>query len=195
MKKVIKLTESDLVRIIKKIISEQPFSLMGAADLIAPSRTGAVSRLDLSKGPKNSSSGRTPKTELDSYKKSCENPIPHKNFVKNYFTYCQNNKSKYSGSLNSTQRYLIQDLHKSMEGIFSTGTLNLLEKINSLSDFCKIANNFNFENSENPGKNDLYSWLDDENSIQWVDVAEILKKFNKESGISDCFDEPKTYRS
>ena len=41
MKKVIRLTESELVRIVKRVISEQPISPLGAA-----------SRINLSKAPR-----------------------------------------------------------------------------------------------------------------------------------------------
>ena len=75
-----------------------------------------------------------------------------------------------------------------MEGLFSTGTLSLIEKISTLDDFCKVAVNYNYENSERPGKNDLYSWLDDETSIQWIDVASTLEKFKDEAGVSTCLD-------
>lgn len=182
MKKVIRLTESDLVRIVKRVISEQPIS----------GPLGAASRINLSKIPRaskyNEFSGKTPRTELDGSMSECENPTPYEMQVKGYFTYCNKNKSKYSGGLTPTQRYLIQDLYKSMEGLFSTGTLSLLEKISTLDDFCKVAVNYNYENSERPGKNDLYSWLDDETSIQWIDVASALEKFKDEAGVSTCLD-------
>jgi hypothetical protein len=74
-----------------------------------------------------------------------------------------------------------------MEGLFSTGTLNLLEKIPTLDDFCKVAINYNYENSE--GGNDLYSWIDDELSIQWIDVAAALEKFKDEAKVLTCLDE------
>ena len=177
MKKVIRLTESDLVRIVKRVISEQPIIPLGAAR-----------QINLSKSPRSDFSGKTPRTELDGSMSECENPIPYEMQVKGYFTYCNKNKSKYSGGLTPTQRYLIQDLYKSMEGLFSTGTLSLLEKISTLDDFCKVAVNYNYENSERPGKNDLYSWLDDETSIQWIDVASTLEKFKDEAGVSTCLD-------
>jgi hypothetical protein len=182
MKKIIKLTESELVSIIKKVISEQPIGPLGTA-----------SRINLSKAPRISKysdfSGKTPRIEDGSPSMSeCENPTPYNIQVKGYFAYCNKNKSKYSGGLNSTQRYFIQDLYNSMEGLFSTGTLNLLEKIPTLDDFCKVAINYNYENSERPGKNDLYSWLEDETSIQWIDVALALYKFKDEAGVSTCMD-------
>lgn len=176
MKKVIRLTESDLVKIIKRVISEQ-----GPLGPI-----GGISRIP--KVPRNWS-GRTPRIEDGSPSTiECKNSVPYEMQVKGYFSYCNKNKSKYSSNLNSSQRYLIQDLHKSMEGLFSTGTLNLLEKIATLNDFCKVAVNFNYENSERPGKNDLYSWLDDEDSIQWIDVASALRKFKDEAEVETCMD-------
>jgi hypothetical protein len=176
MKKIIKLTESELVLIIKKVISEQPITGLGRA---IPTRIQKTSNW----------SGKTPRVEDGSPSPiECDNPTPYEMQVKGYFTYCNKNKSKYSGGLTPTQRYLIQDLYKSMEGLFSTGTLSLIEKISTLDDFCKVAVNYNYENSERPGKNDLYSWLDDETSIQWIDVASALEKFKDEAGVSTCLD-------
>ena len=174
MKKIIKLTESELVTIIKKVISEQPITGLGRA---IPTRI-----------PKTSNwSGKTPRVEDGSPSPiECDNPTPYDIQVKGYFAYCNKNKSKYLGSLTPNQRYLIQDLYKSMEGLFSTGTLNLLEKITTLDDFCKVAINYNYENSE--GGNELYSWLEDEDSIQWIDVATALEKFKDEAEVETCLD-------
>jgi hypothetical protein len=182
MGRIIKLTENDIVRIVKKVLSEQPISPIGA-----------TSRINLSKLPRNIKSsqwsGKTPRVEDGSPSISdCKNPTPYDMVVKQYFSYCNKNKSKYSGSLTPNQKYLIQDLHKSMEGLFSTGTLNLIEKISNLSDFCRVALNYNYDNSERPGKNDLYSWLEDEKSIQWIDVAELLSKFQYEAEVETCLD-------
>jgi hypothetical protein len=180
MGQIIKITENDIIRIVKKVLSEQ---------LVSP--IGAASRINLSKAPRvtksSEFSGKTPKTEFDGNTSECENPIPYDMQVKGYFNYCKRNKSKYSTNLTPTQRYLIQDLYKSMEGLFSTGTLNLLEKIPTLDDFCKVAINYNYENSE--GGNDLYSWIDDELSIQWIDVAAALEKFKDEAKVLTCLDE------
>lgn len=178
MKKIIKLTESELVKIIKRVISEQPILGLASSNPV---------RINLSKTPQVGSS-RLPFPETDASTETginCKDrQLPIDKIAKQYFSYCNVNKSKFSGSLSNQQKYLMQDLHKSMDGVTSTGTLEILEKIPKLEDFCKIVINFNYPNSQ--GGNDLWSWLDDEYSIGWLDVHFALRKFEKEIGLIKC---------
>jgi antirestriction protein len=163
MKKVIRLTESDLVRLVKKVIQNEQI-------------LGATTRFNLAKGTSKSTgrfpteSGDTPQDDVE-----CNN----KN-VKSIFVYCKKNKSNSEFKPDLESKKIAENLYKEMKGInfVSTGLYKTLEKIKDYKQFCKVDNSFLYESES------LEQWIGDE-LVHPKTISDSLKRIWRGIGHSD----------
>ena len=141
MKKVVRLTESDLVRLIKKSIQNEQM-------------LGAATRFNLTKGTSKSpgriptESGETPDEDIECNRQN----------VKSIFVYCKKNKSNSEFKQDLESKKIAESLYKEMNGIniVSSGLYKTLESIKDYKQFCKVDNSFFYENET------LEQWINDE---------------------------------
>lgn len=163
MKKVIKLTESDLVRIVKKVLNEQLIGTLAGR-----------SAFNLSK---SYPSGRTPRVMDDPRGK--DDDTCYRQNILDLVLECNRNKSKYTPDKDAY--FIAEQLHTAMKG-FSTGTetLNTLHYlITDTPKFCKVSNAFNYD-----GEN-LAQWIDSEISIFPKSAWEKLKYHHRNLNLKD----------
>jgi hypothetical protein len=154
MKKVIRLTESDLVRLVKKAIQNEQI-------------LGAVNRLNLTKGtPKTpgrfpTESGDTPDDDIECNSQN----------VKSIFDYCKKRKSNSEFKPDIDSKKIAENLYKEMNGVnfVSTGLYKTLESIKDYKQFCKVDNSFFYENET------LEQWIDGE-FVHPIDISDSLKR-------------------
>jgi hypothetical protein len=161
MGRIIKLTENDIVRIVKKVLSEQPISPLGAA-----------SRINLSKAPRNIKSsqwsGKTPRVSDDPT--ADDDSACYLANIKQLVKWCKGNKNRFipdSKSINMSK-----ELHDAMDGIsLGISTMDAIKKIKTQDEFCKISNFYNYDNQ------DLGEWMGDEILLPLNQVWNQLKGF------------------
>ena len=173
MKKIIKLTESDLVHIIKKVIKEQ--TLLGTGDAVRVGGRG----FDLSKSTRTPS-GKTPGTETDDGSfLDCEYTSEEK--IKYFFDEAKNWKGyvdeKYMNSI-------IEKMKKELGSYFTGNTnefLRLLGQIKTKSGMGYLIRTFKLNNKN------LFSILSTNYKFPWISVVQILKNnFELPYGPSGC---------
>jgi hypothetical protein len=165
MKKVVRLTESDLVKIIKKVLNEQ--GVLGTLSSRAS--------LNLSKsGPPKVSAAKTPRVMDDPT--NLIDDCYYEN-IKKLVNYCKDNEYKFKPDADSKKITL--QLHDNIDGISFGGALGTLEKIKDETQFCKVSNGYRY-NGES-----LAIQIKDEISLPTDIVWEKLKKFSAKFGIWD----------
>ena len=155
-KKVVRLTESQLVEIIEKIISEQPVTLLG--------RTGAVPRFNLAK-----SSGRS--ARLPFPEDSPVDEIPCEYFPEERIEQLFIQAKKWSSSTKDWEivKPISEDMKKQMTGLGSGNVIELFKKIDTKEKLAALIKNWNYNNES------LYDWLDDEIILgKWSSLVKIL---------------------
>ena len=160
MKKVVRLTEFDLVRIVKKVLNEQLIGTLAGR-----------SSFNLSKSQPSSS--RTPQVQDDI---TGESDTCVRQNILDLVLHCNKNKSKYMPDKDAY--FIAKQLYTSMKG-FSTGTetLNTLHYlITDTPKFCRVSNAFNYD-----GEN-LAQWIDAEISIfpktAWAELKNHSRNLN-----------------
>ena len=157
MKKVIRLTESDLIDVIKKVMSEQLITLA--------SRTSPVPRINLSKSrpisgkpgfPEDSPVGDIP-CEYDSQEKVEE-------LFKEAKTWTSSSKDW------QLVKPIAEEMKKQMEGLGSGNVIDQFKKIDTKEKLAALVKNWNYNNES------LYQWISDELFIKWKTLLEILNK-------------------
>jgi len=163
MKKVIRLTESDLVRLVKKAIRNEQI-------------LGAATRFNLTKGTSRTP-GRFPNESGDTPDEDVE--CNSKN-VKSIFVYCKKNKSNSEFKPDIESKKIAENLYKEMKGInfVSSGLYKTLEKIKDYKQFCKVDNSFLYESET------LEQWIGDE-LVHPQTISDSLKHIWKGIGHSD----------
>jgi hypothetical protein len=145
MKKIVKLTESDLVKIVKRVLKEQ--GVLGTL--------GSRSAFNLSKSsPTEVPAGRTPQVQDDP--RGVNTECYQKN-INNLVNACKRNESKYVPDKDA--KYIAEQLRDEMEGlgIYHMDIYSTLDYLkNDTPKFCRVSNAFNF-NNEN-----LAQWFEDE---------------------------------
>jgi hypothetical protein len=168
MKKVIKLTESDLVRIVKKVLNEQ---LVGTL--------AGRSAFNLSKSSPKTYAGRTPRIADDPLGGEPENAECRNKNIHILVNECKKNEYKYKPDKDAF--YIAKQLYDAMNGISFGGassTLKYLQKDNA-TKFCKVSNAFKYDNQN------LAQWIQDELSLPVESVWGILKKHFDELKLPD----------
>ena len=165
MKKVIRLTESDLVNIVKKVLKEQLIGTLASRPAFNLSKSG----------PAEIPAGRTPQVQDDP-----THIIDHC-YIENIYNLvnkCKNNKSQYRPDKDAY--YIAKQLHDAMDG-FSIGvnTMNTLKYIDDAAKFCRVSNAFIYD-----GKN-LATWIEEEISLQPDLVWNVLKKHANKLSLGD----------
>jgi len=167
MKKIVRLTESDLVRLVKKVIQNEQM-------------LGGATRINLIKAPK--SSGRYPTEMGDTMDDSVECNIKN---VKSVFNYCKKLKSNSEFKPDLESKKIAESLYKEMNGIniVSTGLYKTLESIKDYKQFCKVDNSFFYENET------LEQWINDE-LVHPQTISDSLKRIWKGIGHRDSCGNP-----
>jgi hypothetical protein len=165
MKKVIRLTESDLVNIVKKVLKEQLIGTLASRPAFNLSKSG----------PAEISSTKTPQVQDD-----ITNIIDdcYMENIYNLVNKCKNNKSLYQPDKDAY--YIAKQLYEAMDG-FSIGvnTMNTLKYIDDAAKFCRVSNAYNYD-----GKN-LATWIEEEVSLQPDLVWNVLKKHANKLNLGD----------
>ena len=168
MKKVIRLTESDLVKIVKQVLKEQgPIGLA--------SRTS----FDLVKSP-SSYAGRTPKIEMDGGDNmSCERTPEEK--AKCFFEMAKN----WTGGVD--EKYM-NDIIKKMKVSLSSLTgnfefLRLLGLIKTKAGMGYLLKNFKMNNKN------LFEVLSKNYTLLWIQILSVLKN-NFKPQLDYCHEYP-----
>ena len=168
MKKVIKLTESDLVRIVKKVLNEQ---LVGTL--------AGRSAFNLSKSSPKTYAGRTPRIADDPLGGEPENAECRNKNIHILVNECKKNEYKYKPDKDAF--YIAKQLYDAMNGISLGGagsTIKYLEKDN-VTKFCKVSNAFKYDNQN------LAQWIQDEFTLPIESIWPYLKKHFKELNLPD----------
>jgi hypothetical protein len=173
MKKIIKLTEWDLVHIIKKVIKEQ--TLLGAGDAVRVGGRG----FDLSKSTKTPS-GKTPGTEMDDGSfMECEYTNEEK--IKYFF----DEAKTWKGSVDEKYiNLIIEKMKKELYSYFTGNTnefLRLLSQIKTEPGMGYLIRTFKLNNK------DLFNVLSSDHRFPWLSVVQVLKtNFELPYGPSGC---------
>ena len=166
MKKIVTLTESDLVRIVKKVLNEQ--GVIGTL--------GGRTPINLSK---SYPVGRTPRIMDDPTGPDDTCYIEN---IHNLVNKCKENEYKYVPD--SDAKFIAKQLFDKMNGISfgeAIETLKYLQNDNA-AKFCRVSNAFNY-NNEN-----LAQWIQDEFSLPRKTVWDTIKKHANELNLGDkCF--------
>jgi hypothetical protein len=172
MKRIIKLTESDLTRIVRRIIKEQT-PLLSIGDQVKVSGRG----FNLNKG--GTPSGKSPRTtdgiEPDGCEYSSEEKI--REFFKDAKTWNGSVDEKYMNSI-------IEKMKKEL-GSFWTGEprefLKLLGLIKTQAGMGYLVRTFKLDNKN------LFTVLSEDHRFPWLSVVLVLKnKFSLPYGPSGC---------
>lgn len=149
MSRIIRLSESDLVKIVKRAIKEQP-GIIGA--LSDPGNAG----LSVSLGD-------------DTYRMGgCKKDNPSKNKLSQLFKYC----NKVQSDTNTAQIKAWNDrLYKSMKGLGTNEDfIKVFGEIKTINQIAAIWKTFKYENQN------LWQWMDGEMKYSWDDTWNALKK-------------------
>jgi hypothetical protein len=163
MKKVVRLTESDLVRLLRKALQNEQVPVLPRVlprIVKGSQRTGP--------GMRAPESGDSPPDDTGCFEKN----------VKAIFNYCNSKKSEFTSD--SESKKIAKKLYDEMDGInfTSTGLFNTLKSIKDYKQFCKVNNSFHYE-----GDN-LEQWIKDE-LVHPKDVSDSLKHIWKGIGHTD----------
>ena len=167
MSKKIRLTESELIDLIKRVISEQPtIGGIAASELIASASDVGLSI------------GQTP----DVKSTNCEKEFDDYEFVANSFNWCRYNSKadKYSGDGNWAANQVKKDVQTTSSEDLITPAL---KTISTAKDFCQ------FVNSYYKFKGDLYNDIDKYvyTSNKWGKIREAIpREFKITASIPVC---------
>lgn len=166
MKKTIRLTESELISLINKVINEQYLPTS------APRPIGITRSTGFRIKPGDTG-------DLDDV--AC-----HRSNIDKTFQFCKKNSNTYKPTPESKK--IAEQLYNNMKG-FSLGlnTIKTIESIKDAKQFCEVSNSFNYD-----GK-DLNTWLIDEISVQDDILSPKLKRFYTKMGIEDACEKDKLF--
>ena len=173
MKRIIRLTEGELVKIIEQMMVEPIFNVS--------KNTGFA--------------GRTPKVEdgvdvdMDLISSKCEVKKTMEMIIKEIFSSLE--KSSTSSSNEKVKKY-INRLKNSMEGLGSTEDVyNVFREIKDKETISSVIKNWKSVTKSNDS---LYEWISSEMTVRWVMIYSILQK-NKFYGVTfnPCIKERKLY--
>ena len=171
MKKIIKLTESDITRIVRRVIKEQGLIMPMLGTTNAPKPNVNVSRgssFDLSKG--QNFTGKTPKSEIEGGDSGCLRSFQA--MVKDFMS-----EAKFwKGGVD--EEYMNKIIQKITDGYKRVGyywwttnpsdVLNTFGKIKTEAGMGYLLRNFKYN-----GKN-LYQTFETDHRFPWAVVAKIL---------------------
>lgn len=166
MKKIIRLTESDLTRIVRRVIKEQaPLGLNLSKP--TPNLTRGIGRLGRPDDGPDSGGNNTD----DYYDCSIKKPMDKQ--VKEVFDSLE--KSSQGSPSDKIKKYIIR-LKNSMEGIGSTDDVyNVFKEVKDKSTISSIIKNWK---SVTKSSESLYEWISSEMTIRWVVLYSILESNN-----------------
>lgn len=169
MRKIIKLTESDLERIIKRVISEQGAALMASR---VPGAVRSIGRLDLNKGPNVGRSARlgfpedSPVDEIP-----CElRPIER---IEEFFKSA--NKFVKTSSDEKFANEIVPKIVRELSGIGSGDVMELIKQINTKGKLKSVIDNFD-KNKSKYSNQSFFEWIDNEIMLNKQDIVDILSK-------------------
>ena len=168
MKKIIRLTESDLVNIVKKVLNEQLIGTLAGR-----------SAFNLSKTSPEPYAGKTPNIQDDPTGGEPQYLECRYKNIHALVNECKKNEYKYTPDKDAF--YIAKQLYDAMNGISFGGaasTLKYLQKDNA-SKFCRVSNAFKYDNEN------LAQWIEDELSLPVESVWGLLKKHFDELKLPD----------
>lgn len=165
MKKIIKLTESDLTRLVKQILKEQLGGTLGLSRVSNLSKVG--------KSTKGSKGGkiRTPEDSPDA-EAPCEYEV-----VENVILTCQSNSSYTSTPMSEIYTKKLYDVMKGSSWSKDQLYVTLQSIPNDGTTFCRVARNFKnsvkkFDKSNEDG---LWEWISNEWQVDYKKIRDIIK--------------------
>jgi hypothetical protein len=170
-KKIIRLTESDLVRIVRKVLNEQ-----GVIGTLGGRTPVAQQRFNLSK---SYPVGRTPRVMDDPTGGEPETAECRYKNLHTLVNECKKNEYKYKPDKDAF--YIAKQLYDAMNGVSFGGagfTIKYLEKDNA-TKFCKVSNAFKYDNQN------LAQWIQDEYTLPIEGIWPLLKKHFNELNLGD----------
>ncbi len=173
MKKIVTLTESDLVRIVKKVLNEQ-----GVIGTLGGRTPIPQQRFNLSK---NVPGGRAPSPHTLDDITGPDDTCYIEN-IHNLVNKCKQNEYKYVPD--SDAKFIAKQLFDKMNGVSFGEAIKTLEYLqnDNAAKFCRVSNAFNY-NNEN-----LVQWIQDEFSLPRKTVWDTIKKHANELNLGDkCF--------
>lgn len=163
MVNIIRLTESELVELVKKVLEEQ--SVIGA--LSDPSNVG----LNVSLGEEPYQMGKSG---------ACKKDNPADNKLRQLFTYC--NKVSPDSNINKIKKWNDR-LYKSMKGLGTNKDfITVLDEIKTVNELSAVWKTFKYDNEN------LWQWMSSEMKYTWDDVWNHLKKFQSIAKIPICLE-------
>jgi hypothetical protein len=162
MKRIIRLTESDLVRLVKRVIKEQS---------ITPRfNISNTPRFNISKGP-GGFSGKTPRSEYDDGVVNFDHPIrtKSKDWVRETFV----NAHELHGKSDSNSHSIAKQLHTDIEGLGSGEILKTLRAIKTIEQLSSVITSY-YELY----KLSLYVEIENEFSTSWDSLWLSIKRLN-----------------
>lgn len=159
MKRIIRLTESDLVRLVKRVIKEQ--SILSG---------GNNPMFNISKGT-GEFSGKTPRSETDNSVVDFDHPIraKSKDWVRETFVKAH----KLHGKSDSDSNYIAKRLHADIDGLGSGEILKTLNTIKTINQLSSVITSYN-----ELYKLSLYVDIESEWSTSWDSLWLSIKRLN-----------------
>lgn len=170
MGKIIKLTESDLERIIKRVISEQGAALMSAR---VPGAVRGVGRFDLNK---SANVGRSARLGFPEDSPVDEIPCELRPIERIEELFKSSGKFVKTPSDENFANDIAPKIVRELSGIGSGDVMKLIKQINTKGKLKAVIDNFEKNKSKYSNQN-FFEWINNEILLNKEDIVDILSEY------------------